>query len=587
MKEILEEELKTILRNLGMQNPTITFDVPIHVELGDYSTNVAMIVYAGVAHQVGFSSDDPNFIWVNKEGPTGLGLAKFIKNKLDEKKIFGIEKIEIAQPGFINFFFDKDYYVNVIKKIISEKENFGKNDLLKGQKIMVEFTDPNPFKEFHIGHLMSNSIGESISRILESQGAEVFRANWQGDVGVHIAKAVWGMFHSPLSNDDKSSIEKSVVYLGRCYALGASQYEEDENAKKEIQEINNKIYEKSDLEINEKYEWGRKVSLDYFEIIYKKLGTKFNYYFFESKEGVLGKKIVEEYLEKGIFERSDGAVVFKGEKYGLHTRVFINSNDIPTYEAKELGLNREKFIVEPKLNQSIIITGNEINEYFKVLLQVISLIFPEVGQKTKHISHGMLRLPEGKMSSRTGNVITAESLILEVQQKTLEKMKDRGMSEKTQQEISEAIAIGALKYSILKQTTGKDIIFDFDKSVSFEGDSGPYLQYATVRANSVLKKSKGLNLEVELPSGWKTTNLERLLEKFPNVINRAGEEKAPHYISTYLIELSGEFNSFYASHKIIDETDTTSPYRLVLTQAFVFVMTSGLNLLAIKVPEQM
>ncbi|MFA5888930.1 MAG: arginine--tRNA ligase [Candidatus Paceibacterota bacterium] len=572
MKEILEEELKTILRNIGIQNPTITFDVPIHVELGDYSTNVAM----AYAKQLGTKPVD---------------LAEEIKKKLTEKSIENIFKINVIAPGFLNFFFNENYFGGVVKEIILKKNKYGESDSLLGQKIMVEFTDPNPFKEFHIGHLMSNSIGESISRILESQGAKVFRANWQGDVGVHIAKAVWGMFHSPLSNDDKSSIEKSVIYLGRCYALGASQYEEDEKVKKEIQEINNKIYEKSDLEINEKYEWGRKVSLDYFEIIYKKLGTKFDYYFFESKEGVLGKKIVEEYLEKGIFEKSDGAVVFKGEKYGLHTRVFINSNDIPTYEAKELGLNREKFIVEPKLDQSVIITGNEINEYFKVLLQVISLIFPEVGQKTKHISHGMLRLPEGKMSSRTGNVITAESLILEVQQKTLEKMKDRRMSEKTQQEISETIAIGALKYSILKQTTGKDIIFDFDKSVSFEGDSGPYLQYATVRANSILKKSASSADQPmrlgEIPENWKTTNLERILERFPSVMERAGTEYAPSHIATYLIELSGEFNSFYASHKIINETDPTSSYRLALTQAFVYIMTSGLNLLAIKIPEQM
>lgn len=572
MKKVLKEELKKILSDLGVGNPMVVFDVPMHVELGDYSTNVAMIY----AKQL-------------KKKP--VDLAEEIKKKLIEKKSQNVLKIDVVAPGFLNFFFDKSYFVEVIKKIISEKEKYGTSDLLKGKKIMVEFTDPNPFKEFHIGHLMSNSIGESISRILESQGAEVLRANWQGDVGIHIAKAVWGMFHSPLSGDDKSSTEKSVVYLGRCYALGSSQYEEDENAKKEIQEINNKIYEKSDSEINEKYEWGRKISLDYFEIIYKKLGTKFDYYFFESKEGVLGKKIVEEYLEKGIFEKSEGAVVFKGEKYGLHTRVFINSNGIPTYEAKELGLNREKFLVEPKLSQSIIITGNEIDEYFKVLLQVISLIFPEVGQKTKHISHGMLRLPEGKMSSRTGSVITAESLILKVQEKIFEKMKDRGMGEKTQQEISEMIAIGALKYSILKQTTGKDIIFDFDKSVSFEGDSGPYLQYATVRANSILKKSVSsadqLKRLGKIPENWTTTNLERLLEKFPDVIERAGQEKAPSHISTYLTELSGEFNSFYASHKIIDETDATSPYRLALTQAFVHVMTSGLDLLGIKVPEQM
>ena len=168
-------------------------------------------------------------------------------------------------------------------------------------------------------------------------------------------------------------------------------------------------------------------------------------------------------------------------------------------------------------------------------------------------------------------------------------MKDREISDDKKKEISEIIAIGALKYSILKQTTGKDIIFDFDKSLSFEGDSGPYLQYATVRANSILKKVENIKLKVEseIPENWTTTNLERLLERFPSVVERAGTEYAPSHVATYLIELAGEFNSFYASHKIIDETDPTSPYRLALTQAFVHVMTSGLNLLGIKVPSQM
>src|SRR3989344_4986531 len=584
MKDKLIKNINQILKELGVKNPKVNFDVPTHIEMGDYSTNVAMV-------------------YAKQLGRKPIELAKEITTHL-EVELPSVE-IEVVLPGFINFFFDKDYFGDIVKTIISEKNNFGKSHFLKGQEIMVEFTDPNPFKEFHIGHLMSNSIGESISRVLEFQGAKIKRANWQGDVGIHIAKAVWGMFHSPLSEDDKSTIGKSVVYLVRCYALGESQYEEDENVKKEIEEINNKVYERNDLEINQKYDWGRKISLDYFETIYKKLGTKFDYYCFESKEGVLGKKIVEEYLKKGVFEESEGAVVFRGEKYGLHTRVFINSKGIPTYEAKELGLNREKFNVEPKLNQSIIITGNEINEYFKVLLQVISLIFPEIGQKTKHLSHGMLRLPEGKMSSRTRSLISVESFITKIQEKKLEKMEDRKMEKEERNSISEIITIGALKYSILKQTIGKDIIFDFDKSISFEGDSGPYLQYACVRAKSILQKSamskmpfdisqktgmlgvSKMPFDIGVLGEWQTTDLERLLERFPDVVKRAGEEYSPSYITTHLIELAGEFNSFYASHKIIDEKDETSPYRLALTQAFVFVMTSGLNLLGIKVPEQM
>jgi arginyl-tRNA synthetase len=237
---------------------------------------------------------------------------------------------------------------------------------------------------------------------------------------------------------------------------------------------------------------------------------------------------------------------------------------------------------------SIVITGNEINEYFKVLLKAMSLVFPELASKTKHISHGMLRLPEGKMSSRTGNIITAESLITKVTETVMEKMKDSEIDSGEKEKIAETVALGAIKYTILRSGIGGDIIFDFDKSISFEGDSGPYLQYATVRAHSILKKAHSIvAVSKVMPENWETTNLERMLERFPSVVERAGVEYAPHYITTYLTELAGEFNSFYASSKIIDETDVSSPYRLALTEAFVQVMTNGLNLLGINIPERM
>jgi len=563
-KQEIVEKIKKILLGLGVKKPQVQLDIPAHVKMGDYSSSVAMVCAKEL----------------NKKP---IELAEEIKSKLVSNNTLGLLKIEVVNPGFINFFFDKNYFGDVVKEVILEKEGYGKSDSLGAKKIMVEFTDPNPFKEFHIGHLMSNTIGESISRIIIARGAEVKRACYQGDVGLHVAKAIWDLLKKEIY------IVRDVRQSASAYVAGSELYESSSIIKGEVDEVNKKIYSRTDEIINKLYDQGKKVSLDYFETIYKKLGTKFDYYFFESEVGVFGQETVEKNLPN-IFEGSEGAVVFKGEKYDptLHTRVFINKDGLPTYEAKELGLAKIKYDRYP-YDESVVITGNEINEYFRVLLKAMSLIFPDLAKKTKHLSHGMLRLPTGKMSSRTGKVITAESLILEVQEKILEKMKDREISDDKKKEISEIIAIGALKYSILKQTTGKDIIFDFDKSLSFEGDSGPYLQYATVRANSILKKVENIKLKVEseIPENWTTTNLERLLERFPSVVERAGTEYAPSHVATYLIELAGEFNSFYASHKIIDETDPTSPYRLALTQAFVHVMTSGLNLLGIKVPSQM
>lgn len=541
MKETLKREIEGILESWGVENPKVNFDVPTHTRLGDSTTNVAM-AYAKELQK------------------KPVDLASEIKEALIAKSIDHISRIDVIAPGFINFFFDEHYFNKSVFK------GFEKGKIFAGQNVIIEYTDPNPFKEFHIGHLMPNVIGESIARLVEANGAEIKRANYQGDVGLHVAKAVWAM--------------KNGATLAEAYAEGHKAYEENESFKQEIIDINKKIYDKSNETINELYEDGRKKSLLYFEVIYKRLSTKFDFYFFESETASFGKEVVLNNTPN-IFEESEGAIVFRGENYDtkLHTRVFINKDGLPTYEAKELGLAQIKYDAYP-YSQSIVVTGNEINEYFKVLLKAMSLVFPELSQKTKHVSHGMLKLPSGKMSSRTGDVITAEFLIDQVKEKIKEKIQD--------EEIVQQIAIGAIKYTILRQAIGGDIIFDIDKSISFDGDSGPYLQYATVRANSLLKKAEGIvGVSTDIPEGWETTNLERYLERFGAVVERAGAEYAPHHIVTYLVELAGEFNVFYASGKIIEGGDHTASYRLALTEAFAKVMIKGLDLLGIKVPSQM
>jgi arginyl-tRNA synthetase len=567
IKEILENSIKTALENLRIDETKISkinLEHPEEFSNGDYSCNIAMVLAKQVA-----------------QNPRELAekiVAEILRNKSEE-----IEKVEVAGPGFINFYLSKEFFVEKTKKVIKSGKKFGQNKKLKKEKTIIEFTDPNPFKEFHIGHLMSNAIGESIARITEANGSKVIRACYQGDVGLHVAKAIWEIQKS-------DGIIKNAYDLGQAYMFGASSYEENEISKNEIIEINKKIYEKSDKKINKIYDIGRKISLKYFEEIYKILGTKFNQYFFESKTGSFGKEIVEKNIGN-IFEKGDNnSIIFKGEKYGLHTRVFINSEGLPTYEAKELGLAKLKY-KKVKYTKSIVITGNEVNDYFKVLLKVMSLIYPELASKTSHISHGMLRLPEGKMSSRTGKVITAVSLINDIKEKINEKMVSREMSQKEKEEIAEKVSISALKYSILKQVTGKDIIFDFDKSISFEGDSGPYLQYSYVRAKSILKKSKEEKIR---KFTWKPgfqvkeiCGLEKMLYRFPEVVERAGEEYSPHYIATYLIELASTFNNFYAQGKIVDKEDMNSSYKVALTEAFSIIIKNGLNLLGIQVPEKM
>src|SRR3990172_514559 len=458
------------LKNLSFEAKEVRLEHPEEIYYGDYSSNVAMTE----AKIAGISPRD---------------LAEKIKNEIEQKLPSFLSKVKVAGPGFINFYLSDQFFIDSISEIKKAGKKYGQNASLKGEKVVVEYTDPNPFKEFHIGHLMSNAIGESISRLVEFSGAKTCRACYQGDVGVHVAKAVWGLLHS-----EYASKSTNISELGKAYSAGARAYENPE-AKTEIDAINKKIYDRSDRQINRIYDTGRKLRMKHFEEIYKKLGTKFDYYFFESETGNIGKEIVLKFLKKNIFEQSDGAVVFRGEKYDpkLHTRVFLNSESLPTYEAKELGLAKIKYD-KTKYDLSIIITGNEVNEYFKVLLQVMKLVFPELAKKTIHLSHGMMRLPSGKMSSRTGEVVTGESFIDQVEEMVREKIKDRDLSANEQKLISSQVAVAAIKYSILKQAPGRDTIFDLEKSVSFEGDSGPYLQYAYTRAGSILAKAKAENV---------------------------------------------------------------------------------------------
>lgn len=568
IKEKLQNSIKEALGPLGIKAEDVFFEHPTGFDHGDYSTNIAMILSKEL-----------------KTKPTEI--AENILKEINKNKPEEIEKIEIAGPGFINFYLSKKFFVESLGQILKEEDNYGKNKSLDGEKIIIEYTDMNPFKPMHIGHLMSNSIGESLSRIIEANGVELKRATYGGDVGLHVAKCMWGILKLKSELPKDGTLEEKAEFLGKAYVLGANAYEEDENSKKEIQELNQKIYNKSDEEINELYDWGRKASVDYFQEIYEKLGTKFDYQFFESEMVERGMFIVEEFLKKGIFEKSDGAIVFKGENYGLHTRVFVNSQGLPTYETKELGLNKKKFETE-NFNKSIIITANEQSDYFKVIIKALEFIDSEIANKTKHIAHGMMRLSGGKMSSRKGNVITGESLIKDAEEKIEEKIKDREFSEEQKKEISEQVGLGAIKYSILKQTIGRDIIFDFEKSLSFEGDSGPYLQYAHTRANSVLEKAKGERIKESIEKYNEETNeVEKMLYRFPEIVKRAFADYSPSHIATYLVELSGSFNGYYAKNKIVDAKDENSPYKVALTKAFKIIMKNGLNLLGIKTPSKM
>ncbi|MBI4088305.1 arginine--tRNA ligase [Candidatus Kaiserbacteria bacterium] len=560
MREELKKAIAEALKGTGVSVAAgdIPLEHPAELKNGDYSTGVALQ-------------------YAKQAGTSPRALAEKLAEELRSSTALGptsISKIEVAGPGFINFYLSPRALAASLRKAI-EEDRWGANEKEKGKKVLVEYTDPNPFKEFHIGHLMPNVIGESISRLFAFAGADVKRANYQGDIGRHVARAIWGLMRSGESAED-------VKALAQAYAAGAAADVDGALAKDEITAINKKIYERSDKKINGLYDAGRTASLEHFEEIYKILGTKFDFYFFESETGPFGKEIVEAHIGD-VFEKSDGAVVYPGEKKNLHTRVFLNSEGLPTYEAKELGLSKMKF-GKFAYDTSVIVTGNEINEYFRVLIAAMREVFPDLAAKTKHISHGMLRLTEGKMSSRTGNVITGESLIEDLIDVAHGYATDSRADDK--EKLAQEVAVAAIKFQILKGATGKDIIFDRKQALSVEGDSGPYLQYAHARANGVVEKAGSEGVPHSPDEHAEPNDLVRLVHRFPEVVEYAVDELEPHLITNYLLALASAFNSWYAQVHILDGTPEAG-HKVAIVDAVRKTLKNGLWILGIPAPERM
>lgn len=561
MEAVIREAISDALKTLDLPVVDFVVEHPKELSHGDYACNVAMVL----SRQV---------------GQTPRELAEQLLVAL-EGQIEYVDTIEIAGPGFLNFHLARDFFSSELVRAVTADESWGKNDSWSGKKVVVEYTDPNPFKEFHIGHLFTNAVGESIARLFLMADAEVNRVCYQGDVGLHVAHAIWGMKQLGLTENANVTAKD----LGKAYAAGATAYKDNESAQIEIRAINKKVYDRSDEDINTLYDTGRSVSLAYFETIYSRVGTEFSEYFFESEAGPKGKELVLN--NPTYFPESNGAHVFVGEEYGLHTRVFLNKEGLPTYEAKELALAKIK---EEKLgtyDHSVISTANEISEYFKVLLKAMSFVYPDLAEKTEHIGHGMVRLTTGKMSSRTGDVISASNFIDEVAHDVKDRVIASGKIDPTE-ELVDAVAIGAIKYATLKGSITQDSVFDKEKALSFEGDSGPYLQYTYARALSVLEKAQEQGVVPKLAVMPEVPyQIEKILYRFPEVIETALAERAPHHVVTFLTQLAGEFNTFYAHEKIADATDEYAPYKALLTSAVATTLKNGLWTLGIKAPGKM
>ncbi|HKR82292.1 MAG TPA: arginine--tRNA ligase [Candidatus Saccharimonadales bacterium] len=556
--EKLETAIAAVIKKLFGHEAVVLLTRPDE-QFGDYATNIAL----QLARPLG-------------KNPREIGetLAAELRTSLGEQ----VQDVTIAGPGFLNITLSDQALGAMAGSAPAFRPNTYEN-----QVVVAEYSDPNPFKVLHAGHLYTSVVGDALANLFETAGGEVHRVNFGGDVGLHVAKTMWAIL-AELGGEQPEKLqavppEKRSEWMAACYVRGTNAYEEDPDAKAKIVELNKRVYQiqaagDHDSPLAHIYWTCRAWSYEYFDAFYARIGTKFEKYYPESEVAGLGLETVQAQLKKGVYEQSDGAVVFNGEKYGLHTRVFINSEGLPTYEAKDVGLIMQKWR-DYHFDHSVVITGNDIVEYMKVVLKSIEQFEPELVGRTTHLTHGQVKLAGGvKMSSRKGNFLRAVDVLDEA---------TRANHELTGQN-NEQTMLAAVKYAFLRQRMGEDIIYDPKESVSLEGNSGPYLQYAHARARSIVRKSQQAPAPLaSLQPGERS--LARKISEYPEVLERATTAMLPHHICTYLYELAQTFNRFYEHNRVVD--DPREAMRLQLVTIYADTLKAGLQVLGIAAPDQM
>lgn len=572
MKQLLEKKIEVALRGLQETGelpvfamPEIKVERPKDEQFGEYTTNVALAL-AKLA----------------KKSP--MDIAELMKDQLfdvaqSENKSF--QKVEVVAPGYINFYLSPDYFQSIISSVL-EKNYPQFEQSVRNEKVMVEYSQPNTHKEFHIGHLRNVFIGSTIVNVLRKAGDEVISANYIGDTGTHIAKCLWGLvtFHA---GEDLDNISNKAEFLGRVYSEATQKIEENPQYEKVFKEIQKK-FDAGDKELVELWKKTKDWSMDEFQNIYTELGVSFGEYFFESIEEEAGKKILPELLEKGVVEKSEGAVIANLGQYNLGVLVLVRKDGGVLYGLKDIPLAKKKF-EEFGIDRSIYVVDVRQSLYLKQLFKILGLY--GFHEKMVHCGYEFVALKGGEsMSSRKGNIIPAQVLIDEMTTRVAVQFPESPNPEK--------IAIGAIKFAMLRHSAGSKIEFDMDESVRLDGATGPYVQYAHARITSILTKAIEKDISFENESvkvrdfEEKEKDLIRELSKFPELLLEVRENYEVHKLAHYALRLAERFHSFYNECKVIDEDDKElSSERLKLVSAVRKVLAETLALMGISAPEKM
>lgn len=570
MKELI---LKIIKKSLDEEKVRMNEDeiekileIPPSIDFGDYSFPCFNLVEK--------LKEEPKFI--------AISLRKNMGEPPKE-----ISEIQVIGP-YINFFVDRKIFAEkIIKEIISKRESYGAKKIGKSENVMVEFSQANTHKAFHVGHIRGTSIGESLARMAEFFGDKVIRVNYQGDTGMHVAKWLWcyDKYHS------KEKLKKDEPWIASIYVDSIKRLSKNENLQEEVNEINRRLYSGEDEKLNKLWKKTRKFSLDSLEKIYEELNTKFDVYYFESEVEKRGKEISDKLLKKKIASISDGATIINLEEHSLGVWVLLRKDGTVLYSSKDLALSEKKF-KDFNLDKSVYVIANEQSLHMKQLIKTLELNGNEKEkEKIKHVSFGEVRLPTGKMSSRTGENILYSDFkkeMFEYAKKQISKRTSK-LSKKELDKRALILCISAIKYSMLKQSARKNIIFKKEDALNFEGDSGAYIQYSQARANSILKKARKSGKSKDDFSLEEISTEEfRLIKKlseFPNVIYNSYYNLDPSTLSNYSFQLSQLFNEFYHACPVIKSEK--EEFRILLVKSFKQVIENCLRLLGIEPINEM
>ncbi|MBU0636573.1 arginine--tRNA ligase [Candidatus Micrarchaeota archaeon] len=571
-KESIAKALRLELKekDFSLEQATEFLEKPPKAEMGDYSL--------------------PCFRLAKAFQQSPAQIANQLQVKLASKKISGIEKIE-AIGGYLNFFVEKKALAEtVLNTVLKEKQKYGQNYSGKKQTVMIEYSAPNSNKPLHIGHLRNQSIGMALVRTFEANGYKVVKANLVNDRGIHICKSMlayqkWGKEETP-----KSSGLKGDHLVGKYYVLFAQKAKENPRLEEEVLKMLKK-WEADDKAVRALWKKMDAWAQQGFSETYKLFGSEFDKVYKESELYDKAGPIVQKALEKGIFEKEeDGSVIARLKNHGLSDKIALRKDGTSIYLTQDLVLTPTKF-KDFKLDKAFWIVASEQDLYFRQLFKIFELLGEPWAKNCVHVNYGLVNLPSGRLKSREGITVDADDLIEEMKQLALKEIKKRHakISEKEAEKRALLIALAAIKFFLVKTEFQKNLLFNPKESLSFEGETGPYVLYSYARAKSILRKAKGTKEKIRFDTlkSAPEKKLLALLQSFPTVVEKIPINFSLHSLAQFLLELAAGFNSFYHELPVLNAEPETRTARLALVEATAWVLHNGLEMLDIQSIEQM